>query len=419
MALSMFTSLASPIVADFGSASVKLLQVSSGDKPVVVAAAELVIPDELRGQAIDRRFEFFAQKLPQLLKDNGFKGKRVVCCPPSAQMLVQHMQLPTTDTPIEMIKAQLQAQLSIDTSGVVVRSVAVTSSPNSQGKVEHIAFAIARDDVMRYVDLFKRMKIQVIAVHNEVQSLLYAFDHINRRETDVSVSTLYVDLGWGTTKVAIGHGRQLVFAKCIALGGRHFDQVVAQAFKCDLTTARARRLAEDLLPLRQAPALTQQQQQQSSDQGGLAILKAGMAQADSDARLENNLHATSTVDDRRGGGRPRALGSDVPEAGGPVKMTVDFTEQLESLADDLSMCTRYHAACFSGRAIDRVVFLGGEARQIGLCQYLAEALGLHAKSGDPLARLLGPATPAGLPEPGEAHPAWAVACGLSAAPVDM
>ncbi len=424
MALSMFSSLASPIVADFGSSSLKLLQVSTGDKPVVIAAAEIVIPDDIRGQTMERRFEFLAKELPRVLAEGGFKGKRVVCSPSSGQMLVQHMQVAAADAPIEMIKAQLQQQLNIDTSGVVVRSVKIADAPNGQGKLEHIAFAIARDDVMRYVELFKRVKMQVIAVHNEVQALLYAFDHINRREGDVDVATLYVDLGWGSTKVAIGHGPRLVFAKCIALGGRHFDTVVAQAMKCDVATARQRRLTEDLLPVRQTPAMSQQQKQlrdkQDAEQGGLAMLRAGQAQAEMDARLESIAQTTSTsTEERRTGQVAPALGSSIPDARGPVRMDVDFTEQLESLADELSMCTRYHAACFGGRTIDRVVFLGGEARQIGLCQYLAEALGLSAKSGDPLARLLGPNCPAGLPDPDQSHPAWAVACGLCAAPVDL
>jgi hypothetical protein len=64
--------------------------------------------------------------------------------------------------------------------------------------------------------------------------------------------------------------------------------------------------------------------------------------------------------------------------------------------------------------------LGGEARDIGLCQALAASLRIPAKAGDPMARFLsnGPA-PEGLPEPEAAHSGWAVACGLAAAPTDL
>ena len=420
MVFSMFSKQASPILADFGSASVKLLQISSGERPVATAAAELLIPEELRGQAVDRKFEFFTKELPRTLSENGFKGKRVVVSPMSGQMLVQHMQLGQADLPEDAIRSQLAQQLNIDTSGVVVRSVPVQDGAGPNGKVEHVAFAMARDDVMRYVELFKRMRMQVVAVHNELQAMLHAFDHIHRRAGDENVATLYVDLGWGSTKVAVGHGTRLVFAKCIAIGGRHFDQTVAQMFKCDLAAARVRRMSEDLLPLRQAPA---SKPHKSSEEGGLAILSAGMAQAEADARLEPAETAVETEvaleEERRGAKEPKALGVTVPQGTGPVKAAGEYGELLESLADELSMCTRYHSACFPGKSIDRVVFLGGEARQIGLCQYLAESLHTAAKSGDPLSRLLGPTPPAGLPDAALSHPSWAVVCGLASAPIDL
>lgn len=435
MALAMFSSHTGPIVADFGSSSVKLLQLSGGEKPTVIAAAELVIPDDLRSGSIDRRFEYFASELPKLLDSAGFKGKRIVCCPASAQMLVQHMQVNGVDPYAvkEQINTNLEQQLGVPMRGLIVRSIPVgDASREGQGKSEHIVFATARDDVMRYVELFKRMKRQLVGVHNEVQSLIYAFEHINRRTEDADVATLYVDIGWGSTKVVIGHGTSIVFAKCIALGGKHFDNLVAQCLRCDIATARARRLTEDLLPLRQAPAPTQAKSRQDSlDEGGLAMLRAGQAKADADDRvasrtapdsleqLDKLRPAVGVEEDRRGGGSHPSLGPNVPIGDGPVRSPVDFRELLESLSDELSMCARYHAACFAGKPIQRVIFLGGEARQIGLCQYLAESLHLSAKVGDPLARLLGPTPPAGLPEPDQAHPSWAVACGLCTAPTDL
>ena len=48
MGLSMFSSQPPPIAIDFGSSSVKLLQMSPGDPSKIAAAAELQIPDEAR-----------------------------------------------------------------------------------------------------------------------------------------------------------------------------------------------------------------------------------------------------------------------------------------------------------------------------------------------------------------------------------
>jgi Tfp pilus assembly PilM family ATPase len=424
---SMFSTQASPIVADFGSASVKLLQVSAGEKPEVTAAAEVHLPDDVRGATTDRKFAFLAEALPETIRKGGFKGKRVVCSPASGHMHVQHMHVHAGDpiSAADQIKHQLQQELGVLPNAVVVRSVPVGESMrDGQARSEHVVFAIARDDVMRYIDLFRRMRLQTVGVHNEVQAMLLAFKHLNRRREDEQVTTLYVDLGWGSTKAAIAHGADLVFAKSIAIGGRHFDQVVAQTLRCDLATARSRRIAENLLPLRQAPAPTAAQHRaQAMEDSGLAILRAGKAQAELDARLASQFEsvtpATTTEVERRSGKSPPELGPTVPVGVGAMRGPVDFSELLEGLADELSMCLRYHDTMFQRRTIDRVVFLGGEARQIGLCQYLAETLRLPAKAGDPLARMIGATPPAGLPEPKDPHPSWAVACGLLNAPVDL
>lgn len=424
---SMFSVQASPILADFGSASVKLLQVSPGDRPVLTAAAELTVPEDVRAGTTERKFEFFADAIGGALKEHGFRGKRVICSPVSGHMLVQHMQVQPGDDAFarEQIKVQLQQQLGVPPHGIVVRNVPVGESVrDGQAKSEHIVFAIARDDVMRYVELFKRLRLQTVAVHNEVQTLIYAFDHINRRREDADVATMYVDLGWSATKAAIGHGPDLVFAKSVAIGGRNFDQLVAQTFRCDLASARARRIAENMLPLRQPPAATAaQNRSQVMEENGLAMLRIGKAQADHDARLAGqsavDLPSVATEAERRSGKQAAELGATVPIGSGPIRTPVDFSELLEGLADELSMCVRYHEAMYQRRGIDRLIFLGGEARQIGLCQYLAETLRLSAKAGDPLARLVGPKPPSGLPDPAQPHPSWAVACGLVNAPVDL
>ena len=84
------------------------------------------------------------------------------------------------------------------------------------------------------------------------------------------------------------------------------------------------------------------------------------------------------------------------------------------------MCVRYHHSLFRDQAINKVVFLGGESRNIKLCQHIARELRLPAQLGDPLTRfqhkrsLRTPGLALGQPQPG-----WAVACGLCNAPTDL
>lgn len=395
----------SPIAVDFGSASVKLLQATVGERPVAIAAAEIRIPDELRSQPFEARLEALGDAIVTAIRTRGFRGRRVACSPASGLMRVQHVQVPAaeeTDLGSE-VAAMLESALQRSPGSLIVRSRPVLETArDGQARTEHLAFAMARDDAMRHVDFFRRRGLQLVAMHNEIEAMVHAFDHLHRRAGDEGLTTLYVDLGWGATKVAIGHGTETVFAKSIQLGGRHLDQVVAASLRCDLATARSRRIAESLVsapvPAPVAPA--------AAVDSVPAVLRAALRSAE-----------TAVATDRRTGREPAALGTAIPEgtpAAGP-----DFGEVLESLSDELSACLRYHAALFPGRGVDRAIFLGGEARQIGLCRHLAAALHVHAKAGDPLARMLGAERPQGLPEPEAPHPGWAVACGLLAAPTDL
>src|SRR4051794_27259688 len=81
-----------PIAIEFGTGSLKVLQVAAGDPPTLVAAACLETPDELLSDH-RKRLEFQLEGLPRLIKQGGFKGRRAVCAIPAWQMLCKHVTL--------------------------------------------------------------------------------------------------------------------------------------------------------------------------------------------------------------------------------------------------------------------------------------------------------------------------------------
>lgn len=418
MPFGMFRSHYSPILADFGSSGVKLVQTTVGDLPTVSAAAFIPFSDDLRARPVEERFEFLAREMPEVLRENHFRGNRLVLAPFSQHMLVQHIGVPSGDAERaeSVIRLQIAIGLGCDPDALVVRTNEVCETTrDGSSKVEHIAFAMSRDDVMRYVELARRTKLSVVGVHGEISALVHAFDHVNRRIEDENIATMYVDLGYGGTKVAICHGAKLTFAKTVSIAGRTIDQRLAEVRRCSLADARAARLAEGIKPIRIGAPAPAAAASSASDNalGGMAILRAAAT------KIEAENSVTLTATDRRGIGNAPALGASVP-AEAPRSLSAEVRETVEALADELSMCTRYHGALFRDRRIDRVVFLGGEARDTGLCQSLASGLRLPAKVGDPMARfLVNGAAPGGLPDPQTPHPGWAVACGLAAAPTDL
>lgn len=375
MPFGLFRPTLSPILVDFGANGVKLLQLSVGEVRRVFAAASIDFDEASRGRSIEARLAIVSARLLDTLRIGGFRGRRVVVAPFMQHTLVQHVGVPAADADCadELIRTRIAVSLACDPAELVVRTTKVAESMrDGESRVETIAFAMARPDVMRYVELFRQAGLTVVGVHSGIAAMVHAFDGDPLR-SDASRATMYADLGYGGTKVAICHGPQLVFAKSIPFAGQSLDTRLAAAHGGGLEGARQTRMAAGLLAWRspEPPELT---------------AAPGLATVDAGAR--------------------------------PCPATV-AREAVEGLADELSMCMRYHGALFPDHPIHRIVFVGGEARDRGLCQALAASLQLPAKVGDPLAALLAGELPRGLPDPSAPHPGWTVACGLANAPTDL
>lgn len=430
MGFRLFSNPAAPIAINFGSASVKLLQLNpangEGGQPSLAAAAELAIPYEAQ-QNPDDLFIFYECELPGLLRKGRFKGRRVVCSVPDCQTIVQHVQLPNQEgvKRDELVKMQLQMQMGIAPHSAVVRSIDVADLNRAgQSRTETICFAIPRELVMRYISMFAKFKIEVIGVHTGAMSMVRAFDHIHQRKGDENLTTLYIDLGYGGTRIAIAHGTQIVFARSIDIGGQHFDQLIAKQLGCDLHAARAHRLAMDATTWQRPTTAVPQQPSGAGeiDNGGddgMARIAAAMAKdATPTAQPESHGGFTVVEGERRKGNAPPALAVPVEPAEGELQPVgrVDPTELLDTISDELSMCLRYHHGLFPNRAIDRTILVGGEARQKWLCKHVVRALRLPAQLGDPLARLKSASEPINTPgiDMNQPQPGWATACGLAA-----
>ena len=374
MGIRLLTGQVSPIVVDFGHASVKVLQVTGGASPELVAAAELPIPEDRRDDD-EARDRFVSERLPPVLRNRGFKGRRVVVSPHAASTSIEHLQLATTEgvEPAEQVRLQMQSRLA-GVGDLVVRSWHVGEVHRDEGlRHEHICVAIERRRVMRLVEMFRRLRMNVVGVHDGLGAMVRAFGHLHRRESDAERRTVYIDLGHAHTGLAITRGTGIVFAKSMPTGGR------------------------DLLDL-------------ASSVGPLE--EPASVEAASAAAPSRNGGAVSVAEDRRGDGVPDELRRRIPASAPPVVAD----DALEHLRHEVAMCLRYHATLFPDEPAERVIFVGGEARRTEVCQTLARALRLPAQLGDPLARL-GGLDRAGLAE--GPHPGWAVACGLSVSPTDL
>ena len=227
----------------------------------------------------------------------------------------------------------------------------------------------------KLMQVMKGAKLDPVSMHSEFEAAVTAFQSLDPDDG----ATVYLDIGSGSTNVMITHGSDLAFARRIELGGRDLDNEVAKQLKTTYEDGRAQRVKLEEL-----------------------VAPVGAGVGASERVLEGGADGSPTRMTR------------------PVQRRVDLSEPLEILTDEVSMCLRYHESLFPSRAVNKAVFVGGEARHTALCQHVARVLSLPAQIADPLARVARegkePAVGVDLSQP---QPGWAVALGLCLGKTDL
>ncbi|MFP4144370.1 MAG: pilus assembly protein PilM [Phycisphaeraceae bacterium] len=363
-----------PIAIDFGSDQLKLLQLTAGDSPRIRAAASEMVPESARLNGEARR-QFLADALPRLLKSQPFRGRKAVCSLPALQTLTQHVEIPAgpDEDLTGRVEMQLRERLNVEPTRMVVRHFRVGQIVRESGPCQQVlVLAANRDVVMGYVELARQSKLDIVGMQGEPMALLQAYQQMPGHEPGRTVAL--IDIGGSTTKVVIAQGDKLVFAKKIPAGGDQITREVATQRGLSFADARAARLAEAGQTRPDTPAEP----------------AAAPAQVTGIPALDV---ATSTT---------------APPAAAPVG-----EDMLDCLTDELQLCVRYHQSLFPEHPLEKLVFLGGEARQVEICQRIARSLRTAAQLGNPLAAIGRGGKPGAGVDLDQPQPGWAVPLGLS------
>ncbi|MEN0019399.1 MAG: hypothetical protein AAF747_00790 [Planctomycetota bacterium] len=205
-----------PIAVDFGTRTLKALQFSPGDRPTLHAAAQATTPDDLLDDPI-ARLGFQRQTLTGWVKKGVFKGKRAVCTVPASHTSCTQARLARVDG-VDMdalVSAHLADTLKCEPSAIVQRWF---ETPTSTGKSEVLCLAAARALVTRLMDTLRESGLEPVGMQSEYVAVLRGLQRVSR--AGESAATLYLDLGHAATRAVIGHGREPVFARSIAVGAR-------------------------------------------------------------------------------------------------------------------------------------------------------------------------------------------------------
>lgn len=369
MSLALLRGSSLLVAVDFGVSSLKAIQVAPGNPPQLEGIAMLEVPDELR-EKHNERFAFQAEALPKLLREAGFRARRAVCSVSASTSLVQHLRLRREDpAPLQVqVEQQLRDRIGRPPSQLIIRfDEAGDVIDNERKFLEVICTVMPRETVLNHMNALKACRLEAVSVQGEHHSLSRVFELLPPMNGgDDDETTMYIDLGYGTTKVVIMHDHRIVLAKTVHFGGWNIDRAACTAKGDTIASARRKRL---------------------------------------DMGLRSRAMAPVGV----GGGDGGAMQPD------------DRTDAVESVLSDLTeeveLCVRHHGSVFPDRPVDRAIFVGGESRELELCARIARSLGIPGHVADPLSflsrdrRVQSAGVDLDTPQPG-----FAVTLGLCLAP---
>ncbi len=394
MALGWFTTRVNPIAVDVGTDSIKMLQVEPKEGQLhLVAAACAEIPEDLRNKP-QARDEHAAEAIRKMLHETGFKGRQAVTCLPASQMAMQHLRIAKM-TPDELTRAlpfEAQGKLPFDPQRAVLRHViAGEVYQDQEAKTEVILLAASRESVDRHLAILSKAKLDIVGIHVEPNALIECFAHLFRRKGDENISTMFVDMGAGATHVVIAHGKHMVFAKHVQIGGDALNRKVLEVLKGVPANAGLPTTAREL------------RIRVSQQAAGALRLPAGVVALGESSANGHGL----------GGANGNGNGSAALDADLAARVGAALEEPIQTLIGELELCVRYYESIFPGKQIDRVIFVGGESRHVAICQKVAQRLGLPATLGDPMARLVRSGRTDTVVDMRQPQPGWAIAVGLA------
>jgi len=396
-----FAAKANPIGVDFGSDCLRLAQVQMVDNEYrLIAAASADVPSHVRNDPA-QRLQFFIDTTRDLLIQGNFKGREAILSLPISSMYIQHLRMPKMDD-AETKKAlpwEARGKLPVDPNAMILRHViAGEVYQDSESRHEVIVMAAAKEMVNQLLNSAARAKLDVIGMNVEPKAMVDCFQQVYRRKNDATATSCFVDIGSSASRAIIVRAGKIVFARIIPVGGSHLNRAVANALRLSVEEAKLLRIQIGS----STPGLDDPQTKRNLSETAIASEENSFAFLPQEERRSDELKVA------------------VKTARTPQLEHVEQAcrEPVLRLIEELELCRRYYEATFPNHPVDRLVFVGGEARQRVLCQTIAQEMGLAAQIGDPMVRM-GRISEVGI-ESGidrrQPQPGWSIAIGLSMGP---
>jgi type IV pilus assembly protein PilM len=344
-----------PIGLDLGSTAVRMLQLEEvgGELSVAAAASEPIHPETPTSST--ERVAALQPMLRSMLRRGHFRGRHVVAMLPRDIVQVKNLRLPPM--PASELESAVHLELphlfGCDPEKMHLQYLLTGEvRQGTETRQELIAVAAQNDAVDQFVGQLHGCGLIVESIDFEPCALFRGIERFIRRKEDLSEVQVLVEVGFSRSYVVIARGRDMTFYKSIDIGGKHFNEIVADKLGISLDEASAlrRRLAEaPNTPIR-------------SDPDRQAVYDA-------------------------------------------------VRTPIEELGREISLCLRYYSVTFRGQRPVRLRLMGGEVCDAQLQKMISGAVAIPVETGRPLYSIntsrMDPAERRGTMSQ------WAIALGLS------
>ena len=404
-----------PVGVDLGAGSLKMLQLAgSRDRLSLLAAAQMEVPVEIHGNPPAFQ-EWYIETVRELLATRKFKGNRVISCLPARDMLVQHMRMAKMEEKHleKTLPFEAQGKVPFDVHRARLRHViAGEVYDGSETKLEIILMAASSAVVNQHLNFLERSRLEIDSIGVEPCALVSCFKHLLDREEANKSGTMFLDLGYSVTNVVITHGPSMVFCRTLGIGADQLLRMLREKMKLDYPQASGQLRNLNQQELEADYAVGQLDQKQHGE--SVDSCEAATA-ADAQGVSQSAAAGSEAV-----GGSVATCGTLVEEQEVKCNPGQAIKPTMDTLCKEIRGCVSYHDMIFNSCPVGRVIFLGGQAKNKALSQYLAKSIGLPAQLGDPFGRLAGDSLFGKHSDlvPDELHSEWAVAFGLSVGKID-
>lgn len=323
----------------------------------LIDATSFTIDPKLSDAPAAERLAGVTEGLARKLETGGFQGHRCVVSASDDLLRIRSVRQPRMpeDETDRALRLEGAERLGFKEGDAVELGWLLAGEARHGDDVrdELIVVGGRRADLEPLVDAVAAAGLRPVALEPAFLACGRAYSRMHRRAADQETVRIVIDVGRRSSGVIVLRGADVVFYKSLALGGARFDAAAAEALEISAQTAHELR--------RQ----------------------------------------------RMTGASAESLSQEVDRA-----LFESVRPLMEELAGEAALCLRYYTVTFRGQRPDVAIATGDEAREPGLAEALAAALGAPGQVGRPLEGIdvSGSATP--MDRRGD-MPEWGGAIGLS------